>query len=498
MFESFTFIFIFLPVFIIVFNFLKFKRASWCTPLLGMVSLGALSYLDFRSFKIFCLSLGANYVFSKVLFVNQKKIWARKLLLAFGILFNIWLMLYFKFEKYAVNEMLIPLGISFYSLVQISYLVEVYRNTVKNNWLMYINTLSFFPSFFAGPIFNYKQAQDQFLKLGETKLTNEVLARGTLLFSLGLAKKLLIADPLSIVTAQIFEQIPLNESFTIFEIIGCIWGFFIQLYFEFSGYSDMAIAIALCLGIILPVNFNSPFKATSVSDYISRWHISLLDFNKTYVFGPWATFATRKLFKKYRHKHVVAWLTGTLLVYMSIGLWHSPTWSFFINNIFLGCAVVLTQLIPKKYLRIPKFLSKVLVLIFAAFAATALKLDQIDHFYRLFGNIDWAFINSFHLKSFLKPISKILPSVSTPAALFQTETFRVPYFPLLIISSAIAALGSNTMEISGMIARKSAKYKKNNHKMHFLIGISCGILLVIFFLLMLTQGYQQNNIYGEF
>ncbi|RZK14017.1 MAG: hypothetical protein EOO43_16990, partial [Flavobacterium sp.] len=174
---------------------------------------------------------------------------------------------------------------------------------------------------------------------------------GLSLFAFGLFKKNLFADPLAIFTEQMFASINANIEFNFFESLFTVWAFLIQLYFDFSAYSDMAIGLGLCFGLRFPINFDSPLNAISFADYISRWHISLIAFNREYIFIPVSKLIVKLLKDKTSFNYYIAGTIATLSVYISIGFWHSPSLQFLFSGVFIGLVIIATQLFSFLYKR---------------------------------------------------------------------------------------------------------------------------------------------------
>ena len=519
MFLSIEFIFLFLPFAILTFSLLKKKSSNWAACFLLISSWVLLYILDARSFYVLVISIAINYATTWCMRYFEREV-IKKGILFFGISFNIAIMLFYKFGVGSLPSVLsgeseshlehgswiIPIGISFYSLVQISYLVESYRLKLSQQFLSYASAISFFPSIFAGPIINYKDAHAQFNCIGNQMVPMALISQGLCLFCLGFAKKVLLADPIAIFTSQVFQQYQEN-ALTIYEVVGVVWGFFVQLYFEFSGYSDMAIGLALCFGIHLPINFNSPFKARSIGDFISRWHISLLEFNKTYVFFPVSNVIRKDLLKQSRHKHLLSWIISTLLIYLSLGIWHSPTWQYLLINTVVGVLVVLFQILPMVpgafRIKWPVLVRRGFLLVLAALAATGLKLESVESYKTLITSAVWDIPSrndSFALfKTLLfEPISPIFPSVTRAVSLLQFGSLSVPYVPLLVAASLIAFIGPNTMELFGVIKRKDGRNTPLSKRTYLVLGIASGVLLAMFLARSLSIAYEQNNVYGQF
>ncbi|MDJ0730495.1 MAG: MBOAT family O-acyltransferase, partial [Crocosphaera sp.] len=222
-----------------------------------------------------------------------------KFLLILGTILNLSVIIYYKYANffldsinslfstnYQLENLILPLGISFYTFTQIAYLVDAYRGELKKenyNLPTYGLFILFFPQLIAGPILRHDELIPQLRSLKNKIFSSKNFALGLIFFTIGLSKKVIIADTLSPWVATIFNH---TSSLTFLEAwVGAI-SYTLQLYFDFSGYSDMAIGLGYMFNIILPINFNSPYKATSISDFWRRWHITLSNFLRDYLYIP--------------------------------------------------------------------------------------------------------------------------------------------------------------------------------------------------------------------
>jgi D-alanyl-lipoteichoic acid acyltransferase DltB (MBOAT superfamily) len=250
-----------------------------------------------------------------------------------GIVFNLGLLAYFKYANFFLGEVspllgitsirldvLLPIGISFYTFQQIAFLVDSYKESTRYNLLNYCLFVSFFPQLIAGPIVHHKEMMPQFDKPIDAKALMGDASLGVFYFVSGLFKKVIIADNLSVFASPIFAVADGGGSVTFFEAWLGTLAYSLQLYFDFSGYSDMAIGLALLFGIKLPVNFNSPYKSRSIVEFWRRWHITLSTFLRDYLYIALGGNRRGKIMR-YRN----------LLLTMAIGgLWHGAGWGFII------------------------------------------------------------------------------------------------------------------------------------------------------------------------
>ena len=222
---------------------------------------------------------------------------SKKTLLTFSIVANIALLGYFKYTDFMIDnfniltdanvptlDLALPLAISFFTFQQISYLVDSYKQETKEyDFLNYALFVTFFPQLIAGPIVHHKEMMPQFAKTRNKVKNYRNIAMGLFIFSIGLFKKVVIADTFAVWATQGFD---VATTLNLFEAWATSLSYTFQLYFDFSGYTDMAIGAALLFNIKLPINFNSPYKALGIQDFWRRWHITLSRFLKDYIYIP--------------------------------------------------------------------------------------------------------------------------------------------------------------------------------------------------------------------
>ena len=281
-----------------------------------------------------------NYYIGKRLIKLQHT--ATKVLLGVGIFFNLALLGYFKYSDFFImnfNTMMgsdigllylaLPLAISFYTFQQIAYLVDSYRGETKEyDFLTYALFVTFFPQLIAGPIVHHSEMMPQFTKK-ENKIFNHFnIALGLFIFSMGLFKKIVIADTFAMWATKGFDVAP---TLNMIEAWITSLSYTFQLYFDFSGYTDMAIGAALLFNIKLPNNFFSPYKATNIQDFWRRWHITLSRFLKDYIYIPLGG----------NRKGEIRTYTNLFTTFVLGGIWHGAGWTFVLWGILHGLALVL-------------------------------------------------------------------------------------------------------------------------------------------------------------
>jgi len=367
-FNSFEFIFLFLPCFLIGFNLLKKSSNSHYSHYwLIICSLFFYSWGNLSNLPILLSSLVFNYIIAQFMgpFDTQSSLrprnLSRKFFLILGIVLNVLFLSYYKYFSY------LPLGISFFTIMQIMYLVDCYEGMLKPNTLReHALVVSFFPTVTMGPILRVNNVLTQFRETVNKGISPEQLTAGIALFSIGLFKKVVIADSFSVIVDIGYASVS-TLSMIMAWVISL--SYTMQLYFDFSGYSDMAIAIAMALGIKIPINFNSPYKSKSLVEFWQRWHISLTYFITTYIYTPIV-----RSFKKITFSKV---MLATLIAMTIMGVWHGSTINFIIFGFLHGVGLILNHYWQKKIkIKLPNFLAWVLTIIYINFAFVFFRADS--------------------------------------------------------------------------------------------------------------------------
>lgn len=326
-FNSFIFLFAFLPITWLLVHFAgKTKKPYAAAVVLVAVSLFFYSFGNPIYLLLIAFSLFANYFLGYRLAGTKS---FPKMTLALGILLNVGILAYFKYLVFFIanvdallnvnwnaTNVFLPLGISFFTFQQISYLIDCYKGKIHEyNFLNYLLFITFFPKLISGPIVRYQEIVTQF-----KNLTNHIdryrnLVFGLSLFSLGLFKKVVIADGLSPWVSATFDT---NITPTFIEAWCGALSYTFQIYFDFSGYTDMALGLGKIFNIDLPINFNSPYKATSIIDFWRRWHITLAMFFRDYLYIPLGG----------SQKGRIRQSLNIMLTMCLCGLWHGAAWTF--------------------------------------------------------------------------------------------------------------------------------------------------------------------------
>ena len=321
-----------------------------------------------------------NYSLGREL-TNPKKLKrvSKKRLLFIGVAFNLGLLGYFKYMDFFIaniNHFLgsdikllhlaLPLAISFYTFQQIAYLVDSYRGETKEyDFLNYAVFVTFFPQLIAGPIVHHKEMMPQFAKLKNKVINLENVAAGLFIFFMGLFKKVVIADTFAEWATQGFD---LAKELNMLEAWSTSLSYTFQLYFDFSGYTDMAIGLALLFNIKLPTNFLSPYKATSIQDFWRRWHITLSHFLRDYIYIPLG--GNRKGEARTYLNLFITFLLG--------GLWHGAGWTFIFWGALHGAALVIHRAWQKLKIKLPTLLAWFLTFNFINIAWVFFRAKSFD------------------------------------------------------------------------------------------------------------------------
>ncbi|OQX11968.1 MAG: hypothetical protein BWK76_18390 [Desulfobulbaceae bacterium A2] len=278
----------------------------------------------------------------------------KKTVLVFGIFFNVALLCYFKYMDFALAtinrlfgvsfplpHLLLPLGISFFTFQKIAFLVDCNKERAEEyNFLHYCLFISFFPQLIAGPIVHHSEVIPQFIRLRNRVFDFRNIAKGIFLFTIGLFKKVYIADQFSVWAQQGFNS---SAALSFFDAWGTSLSYTFQLYFDFSGYSDMAIGAALLFNIRLPINFDSPYKSKNIRDFWRRWHITLSRWLRDYIYIPLGG----------NRGGLLRGAINIFLTFLLGGLWHGAGWTFVFWGALHGGALVMNRFWERAGLRMP-------------------------------------------------------------------------------------------------------------------------------------------------
>ena len=361
LFNSYEFIFLFFPLTILGFYGLgKFGLRKLALAWLVATSFYFYGSWNFAYVGLLCFSIFCNHTMGAILSGELDLGINRQWLLRIGLLFNLGLLGYYKYHNFflgslndllgtdfPLKQILPPLAISFFTFQQIAYLIDTYRGKIKEaTFLNYFLFISFFPQLIAGPIVYYQEIMPQFEQKSTFRFKAENLGVGLNIFFIGLFKKVVFADTIAVYATAVFNAAIVGKPLTMVEAwVGAV-AFALQLYFDFSGYTDMAIGAARTLGITLPLNFDSPYKAVRISQLWRAWHMTLTRFMREYVFfsvSRWLRSLTSKVAGVDSKTLNVITTVSTIIVMLLIGLWHGAGWNYVIWGILNGVYLVTYQ-----------------------------------------------------------------------------------------------------------------------------------------------------------
>lgn len=368
LFSSISFIYYFLPIFLILYYLTpkKYKNITLLIFSLVFYFLGEPKHII-----ILILSCLINYILSKKIETSHHP----KPYLIAALIYNIGQLLIFKYLDFFIRNIniifkasiplthiVMPIGISFFTFQALGYIIDVYNKKHKSasNILEFMTYISLFPQLIAGPIVRYSDIKNE---LKEKETSFEKFGNGVRRFTIGLSKKILIADVLGAFTKSLTETTLLSS-----------WlkpiGYTLQIYFDFSGYSDMAIGLGLMIGFTFLENFNYPLIASSITDFWRRWHISLSRWFRDYVYIPLGG----------NRVSTLKWLRNILIVWLLTGFWHGASWNFVIWGLYFGVLLIIEKKFLKKYLdktKIIKYLYTIFIVIISFLIFNASSLQEI-------------------------------------------------------------------------------------------------------------------------
>ena len=469
-FSSMTFIWIFLPILLFVYYISKEKYRN---IILLIFSLIFYSWGEPKYIILMLISILVNYIFGRILDkCNKKK--NKTIVLIFSIIFNLGLLVYFKYFNFIATNIdniighnvipnkniVLPIGISFYTFQIMSYIIDLYRGDIKvqKNLLNLALYISFFPQLIAGPIVKYKDIDEQ---LQKRTVTIEKFSNGIKRFVYGLAKKVIFANTLAYIADTIF-----NSNIELLNMpiawLGAIC-YTLQIYFDFSGYSDMAIGLGKMFGFEFMENFNLPYISESITEFWRRWHISLSTWFKEYLYIPLGG----------NRKGKIRTYINLLIVFLATGIWHGASWNFVVWGLFNGFFLVIERI------KLKELLDKN-------------KLKFINHIYALLVIIfGWVLFRADTLKSALQYM-KIMVSPSKQLVNFDTSLIINNRNIMMII---VVILFSGILQTIFNKLKNKEKIKEIYHR-YFEVIVIC--LLMFVSIMMLASNTYNPFIYFRF
>lgn len=385
LFSSYEFVFAFLPITTVVYFALsKINNPYPQRAFLAAASLFFYSYFEWSYFLIISVSILVNFILAKISLAGKLQN-IKKVLFALSVVFNVGLIGYYKYYDFTVDtinsiastdiplkNILIPLGISFFTFQQLSFQLRTLKTDSKKlNFIDYTLFVSFFPQLIAGPIVLYNELVPQIEDSKKRFLNTENLATGFSIFTYGLFKKLIIADELALIVGNGFGA---TSSLGVLPMWVTAFAYTFQIYFDFSGYSEMAIGLGKMFNYDLPVNFLTPLRSASITEMWQRWHITLGRTLAELVYIPLGGNKKGKLRKK----------INLFIVFLVSGLWHGASWTFVLWGIAHGAARVFEDCFPKLLTKIPMFIRRVFTLVFVVLAFVIFRAESIGQAFGIF------------------------------------------------------------------------------------------------------------------
>ena len=442
LFNSYVFILFFFPLCLVgYFGLNHFRKYTLAQLFLFLMSLWFYGYFNPSYLPIILVSIVLNYA-ATYLMGKTENPKLKKAELVLALLFNLGILFYYKYMDFFLSNInalfrtdfdllgiMLPLGISFFTFQQLSYVVDAYRGEVQRyNFLQYASFVAYFPQLVAGPIVTHDELIPQFEDMSKKAPRWDNMAGGLFIFALGLGKKVLLADTFGNAANWGFANISLLDSTN---ALITMLAYTIQLYFDFSGYCDMAIGIAKMMNFDLPVNFDSPYKALTITEFWARWHKTLTRFFTKYVYIPLGG----------NRKGAARTYLNVFTVFLVSGLWHGANWTFILWGVLHGVFMVISRRWKKQIERIPAPVNWLITFTFVnltwiIFRANSIaeSMEMIEKIFAFdFGPINGYISAAFNLPEFLFVLNLALPFdwVSTCPHLLMILAFAL-VLPMLL------------------------------------------------------------------
>lgn len=449
LFNSYIFILFFLPLTIIGYYLLNhFQKYEVSKVFLVMMSFWFYGYFNVSYLLIIIVSIVVNYGLGKGLVLTKNTVLA-KVYLGMGLFFNLSLLFYFKYYDFFISNtnqlfstefhlkhIVLPLGISFFTFQQLSFVIDCYKKQVPlYGFWDYSLFVTFFPQLVAGPIVLHSEMVPQFADRTNKNVDYGDLVKGIYALTCGMAKKVLLADTFGMFVNYGFaNHTMLNTTEMLFVMIG----YTLQIYYDFSGYCDMAVGIGSLLRIKIPMNFHSPYKAVTILDFWKRWHMTLTRFFTNYVYIPLGG----------NRKGAIRTYGNIGIVFLISGLWHGANWTFIVWGILHGANNIVTRISGKWIEKIPKCMKWLATFLFINVTWLLFRSDsmkQCKEIYATILSLDFGGISTEMLY-----VMEDLAEVKFLNEMAIALVARNITLPLLLIIFAIGLFGvlcmRNTME----------------------------------------------------
>ena len=463
LFNSPIFILFFLPISVLVYYLINRQGLERVSKLwLVLASLFFYGYWNPAYLGLIGISILFNFGAGQFL---RNGIKFRKAALSLGVMFNLGLLGYFKYADFFIANVnmvlsteisalniVLPLAISFFTFQQVAYLVDTYRGSCEeHDFLSYCLFVTFFPQLIAGPIVHHKEMMPQFSQTKKRGFNGNNFAVGILIFSIGLFKKVVLADSLSQYADPVFNA-SLTENIEFLPAWLASFAYTFQLYFDFSGYCDMAIGAALLFNIHLPDNFNSPYKALNIQDFWRRWHMTLSRWFRDYVYINLGGNRISELIT----------LRNVFLTALVSGLWHGAGWTFVLWGAAHGSAMVVHRLYSiSSPWKLPRWLAWALTFLFVNFAWVLFRAESVTSAMNIYqGMFDVSSIGFPYFVEFYQDAQHLYT-----APLYFESVLGVYW---VIAASAIA--------FGGIWGRKLAGMLWENTNRHLFFGVAISVL----------------------
>ncbi len=428
-FSSMTFLWVFLPILLVGYFVAQNKLRNY---ILLVASLIFYAWGEPKYIVLMLASIGVNYIFGRLIDkfspeknASVKHSWQQRTILILAVLVNFGLLAYFKYFNFfidSVNNLFgsgtltplniaLPIGISFYTFQIISYIIDLYRGEIKvqKNIFKLALYISLFPQLIAGPIVKYHDIDQE---LDKRTVTVEKFSYGVRRFIYGLGKKVIIANTMALVADTIFDADAATLSATV-AWLGAL-AYMIQIFFDFSGYSDMAIGLGAMFGFTFMENFNLPYVSGSITEFWRRWHISLSTWFKEYLYIPLGGNRKGKV-----RTYINLWI-----VFIATGIWHGAAWHFVIWGLYHGFFIFIERLGLKKWLDKRKIVNHIYTLLVVLFGWVLFRADGLKN---ALG----------YIKAMLVPGRQLFLNV---VAIINSRTFLIMILGILLCGVAQAVL----------------------------------------------------------
>ncbi len=440
-FSSYEFMFLFLPIVLVVY-FNTYKLPKVQSLILAAASLFFYGYFNPSYLFIIVVSIVVNFGLGHCIsYCNKcRKKGLPRLWLCFAILFNIGMLGYFKYydffieniniafgTSFLLKHILLPLGISFFTFQQLSFVLSIYKQEENiEGFLDYVVFVTFFPQLVAGPIVTYSEMMPQFTDSSRKRFNSDNFQLGLYAFACGMFKKLVIADTLNLFVNNGFG----NDSLSMAAAWATALSYTLQIYFDFSGYSDMAIGLGKMFNIDLPANFLSPYKSESIGEFWKHWHITLGRSLRQYIYIPLGG----------NRKGKIRMYINYLVTFLASGLWHGASWNFVLWGWLNGLIIVVEKIFTKLLGHIPKAIKIIITFIITNLLWVLFRAKDFGEAMLLYRSMfNFGKLGFWNISTIIQDGIFTIPS-----------KLAVAYFLLIaIILLGVVFLGKNTVENLG-------------------------------------------------